>query len=291
MEQPQIVGTERDLLPTMTEEAFSQLPVKSNVSEMGQRIIDMFMNPETPHPHCPGYEGLLNRLVERNRRRLADPTCTPPHFPISELFADNRSQYVYNMSDPPGTAPVIEIKSKSDVDRSRPNGRRMVFHLPSPDLIEKIRAALQRSKKKKKDKKQQSAEGAPERKSTEPVAVAVDDDLDIFAGIEISSGNLTKSSIEAGPLFAETISGRALPEEDFVAIRNRLEEATRIREQSRSGFDSIAQKRTLEFAEDEFMPDTGAFGEKLHTESFTNEEGEDRKHKTSKSRKKGGGKK
>ncbi len=296
-EQAPVVGLDRELLQkhremisSRTETNIVEEPSKNHhVSEMGQKIINMFTNPDHPHPHCVGYKSLIENLIERNRRRFLDPTCTPPHFPSSDMFANNRAQYVYSMDDPPGTAPVLEIKSKAEVDQTAQARRRMIVHVPSEEVMEKIRTASQRSKKKKKDKKSDAqTDTAKSESSKELQSVAVDDDLDIFAGLEISSDTLTKAGIETGPLFSEFVPGNAPAEQDLNAIRSRLVDAARIREQSRAGIDSAGQKRTLRIAEDDVMADASNFGQKIDAESFVfKEDDEPEKSKRPKARKKG----
>ena len=298
VEQPPPVGLDRELLQkqrelisSMTQPSTSSVgPVKNSVSEMGQKIINMFTSPDNPHPHSIDYREKLFNLVERMNKGLADPTCTPPHFPGSKVFAGHRAQYVYSMNDPAGTAPVIEIKSQGEGQAKGQDRRRMVVHAPSRELIQLVREASQQSKKKKKEKKSGKAEGSKEEVSSGPVTSAVDDDLDIFAGLDMSSDVGTKVDTDLGPLFTDSTIVNSAVQEDLEAIRSRLVGGAQIRQEARGGGGIAIQKRGLEIGEENFMDDAGEFGHKLDKESFgryeeghgTRREGKSRKKEENK---------
>jgi hypothetical protein len=297
-EQPPPVGLDRELLQkqrelisSMTQPSTSSGEVvKNSVSEMGQKIINMFTNPDNPHPHSIDYREKLFDLMERINKGLADPTCTPPRFPGTKVFAGNRAQYVYSMNDPPGTAPVIEIKSQGEGQAKGRERRRMVVHAPSRELIELVREASKRSKKKNKEKKSGKAERSKEEVYSGPVIAAVDDDLDIFAGLDMSSDVGTKVDTDSGPLFTDSTIANSAVQEDLEAVRSRLVGASQIRQEARGGGGIAIQKRGLEIGEENFMDDAGEFGHKLDKGSFgqyeegrgTRREGKSRKKEENK---------
>ena len=148
---------------------------------------------------------------------------------------------------------------------------------------------VQPLRSKKKKTKSERKVGASEEEIPGPTVAPVDDDLDIFAGLELSEAP-SKNGNQTGPLFSESIVETIPKQEDIEAIRARLANAARVREQGRIISEGSVRKRSLGIAGDDFMVDTGPFGEKLDKESFGKYDEDAANHKSFKPRKKGEGK-
>ena len=246
----------------------SEVERPRTISEMGMKIIQMFTDPARPHPHSIGYREKLMGRVETMRKQREDPTFQRPSSSASEFFSQNQAQYVYN--DHVGSPPIVEIKSKSERERSQPSEVRWVVHTPSDDLLEQIRNASLRSKKNKKEKHIEKSTDEYNKRIEGSLVAAVDEELDIFAGIELSRDIGQRGQVaEKSCLFSDVTAGYSQRNEDTLqAVRTRLLDSAKTREQARSNGGSIVQKRALQVTEEDFMQETNSFGEKISTDMF-----------------------